>query len=263
MNDQLFMYVYLAFAGLFMGSFFNVLADRLSMGKTILGRSMCDSCGHMLEWKDLIPIVSFTLLKGKCRYCKASFSIQYPLSELFTAAVFVLTYYLSLHTYNQEALHIVHLLIASVFVVMLLSDLRYQILPDEMQIVLLFGALVRLFIMYQPTFSWNELSPYLLGSIVVMVPLLLVFLFSKGRGMGFGDVKFAVGMGLLLGMWSGLIAMYIAFLLGGVIGAAILLLNRGTMKSKIAFGPFLLIGTYLMLFFESEVILLFARLYSF
>ncbi|MBP7966839.1 prepilin peptidase [Candidatus Woesebacteria bacterium] len=263
MSETTVIYIFLAFTGLFFGSFLNVLADRLSFGKTILGRSKCDACNHVLTWYDLVPIISYTLLKGKCRYCKAPFSVQYPLSEMFTAAIFVLTYYLSIHSYHLVSLHVLHIFMAAIFVVMLLSDLRYQIIPDEMQITLFLVAIARLYFLLHPTLVFTEAQPYILGAFVVMLPLLLVFLFTKGKGMGFGDVKYAVSMGLLLGMWNGLIGLYLAFVLGGFVGAVILLLRKGGMKTKIAFGPFLFVATYLMLFFEADIILLLSRIYRF
>ena len=263
MTETFLIYIFIAFTGLFFGSFLNVLADRLSFGKTILGRSMCESCHHVLAWNDLIPVISYTLLNGKCRYCKASISIQYPLSEIFTAVMFVLTYYLSLQSYNQFPLHIIHVLIAAILVVMILSDLRYQILPDEMQIALIIVSLVRLYVLFQPTFASVDVKLYAIGALGVPLPLLLVFLFSKGRGMGFGDVKYAVSMGLLLGIWNGLIALYLAFIIGGLVGGAVLLLRKGSMKTKIAFGPFLFLGTYLMLFYEADIILILSRIYRF
>src|SRR3989338_11512033 len=88
-------YIFIGICGLLFGSFLNVLADRLSFGKTILGRSKCDSCKHELAWNDLLPIVSYIVLQGKCRYCKAPFSLQYPLVELFTGVIFALSWYVS------------------------------------------------------------------------------------------------------------------------------------------------------------------------
>ncbi len=263
MVESYIVYILLAFLGLFFGSFLNVLADRLSMGRTLFGRSKCDACHREILWYDLFPIISYVLLKAKCRHCKASLSIQYPLSELFTSAMFVLTYYLSVHHYNQDVLHFVHLVIVAILVVMFLSDMRYQIIPDEMQVALLVAALVRIYFLVIPGFEFVEVRTYLLGAAAVVAPLLLVFVLTKGRGMGFGDVKYAVSMGLLLGLWNGIIALYLAFILGGLVGGAILLARKGTMKSKIAFGPFLFAGTYAMLFYDVQIVSLLSLIYGF
>src|SRR3989344_9157803 len=141
LDSPVIVYIFIFFIGLFFGSFLNVLADRLSKGKTMLGRSICDSCKHTLAWNDLIPIVSYVILGGKCRYCKAPFSIQYPLAEIFTGVIFVLTWYVSTErlviSTDVFGLHIIHVAIAAVLIVMFLADIRYQIIPDEMQIALL------------------------------------------------------------------------------------------------------------------------------
>lgn len=259
------MYLYLGILGLFIGSFLNVLADRLPQEKTMLGRSKCDACKHVLSWLDLIPLISFTILRAKCRYCKASLSYQYPLSELFTSAVFMLTYHFSVQAYPfvNPLIHITHVAIGAVLVVMLLSDIRYQIIPDEMQIALFLLAIVRMVLLVPSSLFVSQLGSTAVAMVVVTAPLLLVFLLTKGRGMGFGDVKYAVSVGLLLGMWNGLISLYIAFVTGGIVGGIILLTRRGGMKSKIAFGPFLFLGTYLMLFFENDIVMLLSKIYGF
>ena len=267
-------FILVATFGLVFGSFFNVLADRLSYGKTILGRSKCESCKHQLSWNDLIPVLSFILLKGKCRYCKKSFSIQYPLSEIFTSAVFILTWYLSNHyllgfVRGDLFIHILYLATSGVLIVMLLADLRYQIIPDEMQVAL--GVIGLTKIIYISYFIaggnyiriFTDLWSGVLSGAIVMAPLLLVFFITKRRGMGFGDVKLTFVMGLFLGMWQGLGALYIGFVTGGVVGAILLLLKLGGRKTKIPFGPYLILGFYLMIFFEQEVYTIVSRVYGF
>ncbi len=260
--------------GLFFGSFFNVLADRLSKEETINGRSHCDKCKHVLEWYDLIPIISFTSLRGKCRYCRAPIAKGHLYSELITGVVFTLTWYFSHQFYGTLPLHIVHISIAGILIVMLLSDFRYQIIPDEMQIALALMGLVRFFYLtvniylpiwpqiYNPEY-FLLIGQMILGGFIVAVPLLMIFLVTKGKGMGFGDVKLTFNMGIVLGLWNGLYALYIGFISGGIVGAIILLLRRGGLKSKIAFGPFLILGMYIMLFYWYEVSELLKKIYHF
>ena len=267
-------YAYIFTLGLFFGSFFNVLADRLSKEETIGGRSHCDHCKHVLEWYDLIPIVSFTSLKGKCRYCRAPIAPGHVYSELITGVTFVLTWYFSHQFYGTFPLHIMHIVIAGILIVMLLSDIRYQIIPDEMQIALFVAGLWRFFFLTVninlPLFPqiWNIeylllVGQLLAGGIIVGIPLLLVFLVTKGKGMGFGDVKLTFNMGIVSGLWNGLYALYIAFIVGGIVGGIILLMKKGGLKSKIAFGPFLILGTYIMLFYWYEVAELLKKVYHF
>jgi len=267
------MYISIFIIGLFFGSFLNVLADRLSFGKTIMGRSKCDACNHELAWNDLIPIISFLWLQGKCRYCKKPFSIQYPLVEIFTGVIFACTWYLSTERLpvppDAYFLHVIHVAMAAVLIVMLLADLRYQVIPDELQIALVLLGLAKIiFVSYALGNAHalgisKDIGMALLYGVGVMAPLLLVFFLTKGRGMGFGDVKLAFIMGFILGLLSGFLALYIAFVAGGIVGGIMLLTKKGKRKSKIAFGPFLILGLYIMLFFESDLILLLSRLYGF
>lgn len=266
-------YIYIFIFGLFIGSFLNVLADRLSKEITINGRSKCDICHHVLAWYDLVPIISFTLLKGKCRYCRAPIAYGHVYAELLTATIFILTWYLSHKFYYMFWIHPIHLVIASILVVMFLSDIRYQIIPDEMQIGLILTGIARFFVLTydinQPVSQifTSEFSILVLqwigGAIIVSLPLLAVFLITKGKGMGFGDVKLTLGMGLVLGLWNGLYALYLSFISGGLVGGIILLLKKGGLKSKIAFGPFLILGTYIMLFYWYEVGELIRKIYHF
>lgn len=267
-------YCFIFILGLFFGSFFNVLADRLSKEQSINGRSRCDHCKHVLAWYDLIPVISFTLLKGKCRYCKAPINKGHLYSEILTGVIFLLTWYLSHQFYGVMGLHVIHLVIAGILIVMLLSDIRYQIIPDEMQIALGISGLVRFCFL---TINFNVplllqinnveyallAGQMLLGGVIVAVPLLLVFIVTKGRGMGFGDVKLSFNMGIVLGMWNGLYALYLGFISGGLVGGLLLLSKKKGLKSKIAFGPFLIIGTYIMLFYWYEVGEIIRKIYRF
>lgn len=262
---QSLLYLCLFIIGSFFGSFFNVLADRLSKEQTIGGRSKCDNCKHVLAWYDLIPIISFTSLSGKCRYCRAPISIGHLLSEIITGVLFILTYILSSRIYPGLQFQLIHIAITGVIVVMLLADLRYHIIPDEMQIVLfILGFIKLLFQQSIPqtielerilsiTFLTNG-GTHLGYGIIVALPILLIYGVTRGRGMGFGDVKLAFNMGFISGIWGGLAAIYIGFISGGIVGLILLLARKKKMKSKIAFGPFLLLGFYTILFYDTEVI---------
>ncbi len=248
----MFIYFYLFLFGLFIGSFLNVLSDRLPRDETIMGRSYCEFCKHQLSWKDLIPVVSFLYLKGHCRYCKKKFSSAYPISELFTAVMFILTWYLYTTYVSQNLLlGLVYVLITACLIVILLSDIKYHIIPDEINIALILLGLVKI-ILVGTTIPLFFL--HILQSFIVVLPLLLIFIATKGRGMGFGDVKFSFIIGLLVGWFQGLVTLYIAFIGGAIIGIILLIKRKAKMKSRMAFGPFLVIGLYVMLFFSEEIL---------
>lgn len=230
--------------GLAVGSFLNVLIDRLPNDKSILGRSHCDYCRKTLQPQDLIPIVSYMILKGRCRFCKKSLSLQYPLIELLTGVLFVLTWMVLADRGIVERIYTIA--IVAVFIAMFFSDIKYQILPDEEQVALLTISL--LFSIVNGASSTVLIERFVF-SFAAMVPLLLLYLVTKGKGMGFGDVKLSFVLGFLFGLKGALIILYIAFITGGIFGTVALLTKLHRLKSKIAFGPFLIIGVFIYLFF--------------
>lgn len=230
--------------GLTVGSFLNVLIDRLPNDKSILGRSHCDYCRKTLQPQDLIPIISYIILKGRCRFCKKSLSFQYPLIELLTGLFFVLTWIVLADKGIGEQSYT--MAIMAVFIAMFFSDIKYQILPDEEQVALLTISLI--FLITNGASSTSLIERFVF-SFAAMVPLLLLYLATKGKGMGFGDVKLSFVLGFLFGLQGALIILYIAFITGGIFGTFALLTKLHRLKSKIAFGPFLIIGAVVYLFF--------------
>lgn len=244
--------------GLCVGSFLNVLIDRLPRNKPIfLSRSYCDYCHRRLAWYDLIPILSFMILEGECRYCMKRISWQYPTVELITGMLFILvltsinrlidvTYLLPTLVYN--------LIIISGLIVIFFTDLKYRIIPDQILGILILNSLI-FFILTNP----QKLVIHLLsGSIFFLIFLGLVVV-TSGKGMGLGDVKYAFYMGLQLGFPIIIIAFYLAFLTGALLSLILIITGRKTMKSTIAFGPFLAISTFISLFYGQELWFIFKK----
>jgi leader peptidase (prepilin peptidase)/N-methyltransferase len=272
---------FLFILGLCVGSFLNVLIDRLPKGRSISGRSYCDHCRHLLSWLDLIPIVSFFLLKGQCRYCGKKISWQYPLVELLTGVIFILIFNFqfsmnwSLSHWHLIVNWILKIGILSCLVVIFFSDLKYQIIPDTIQVALfIFSLLLKLTEVFKDYSSVKllALNPSeasglglhcFIAGLVVMLPILFLYLATRARGMGFGDVKLSFTMGFLLGLKTGLLALYFGFVLGGIVGLILLLLRKKKLKSKIAFGPFLVLGIFIMLFWQKEIFQLMNKIYGF
>lgn len=246
--------VYLFILGLSIGSFLNVLIDRLPNDRKITGRSSCDYCRHKLSLFDLIPVFSFLFLAGACRYCKKKLSYFYPIVEITTGLFFVLSWLymdpIQKGLYNDTAVKILYLGIISILIVIFFTDWKYQIIPDQIQIAF-FLLTLALFIVYG--LSLQEISYRILEGFVVLLPILIIFLLTKGKGMGFGDVKLSFIIGFLLGIKSGLMVLYISFMLGAIIGIMLILLKQKKLKSKIAFGPFLVAGIQTLLFFKNEL----------
>lgn len=250
--------------GLSIGSFLNVLVDRLPKGESILGRSHCDYCKKKIAWYDLFPLVSFFLIRGRCRYCNRRLSYYYPLVEFLTGLVFVGVFlkYGSVDIFfNPPEFGILTawLVLFSSLIVIFFADLKYRLIPDSMQFMFLVSAFsVRILSQTNAALGgWPmrvipELQAGVIAGLFVMAPILFLFLVTRGKGMGFGDVKYAFGMGVLLGTKGGYMALYFGFVLGAVVGVALLVAGKKGFKSKIAFGPFLVAATVLVsLFFET------------
>jgi len=231
--------------GLVIGSFLNVVIYRLPRGLGyVRGRSFCPKCKHKINWFDNVPVISFLILKGHCRFCGKRISWQYPLVELLTGVLFYLSYlsHLSFLSY---------LLICGLVVIFFI-DLEHQIIPDEIVIPLSILFLVY-FLMTNPQLL---ITNYLITALISFLFLYFIFLLTKGKGMGFGDVKLAFLMGLVLGFPKIVVAFYLAFLTGAFIGIILILLGKAKLKQKIAFGPFLVFGTIFSLLWGEKIVTL-------
>lgn len=234
-------FVFLSFIfGITLGSFLGVLIDRLPRGEDVVSKpSHCESCGHKLKFYDLFPVISWITLNGKCRYCKTRLSPFYPFIELLTGTLFALiTFSISSSVPIDIPKILFYLFIASVLIVVFFADWKYGIIPD---VVLVPGIVVTIFWILGTSSGPYPIEPFI-SALMGMVGLLMIVFFTKGRGMGLGDVKFAVLMGLLAGYPRILVAFYIAFLTGALAGVILLLTGRKKLKQTIAFGPFLVIG---------------------
>jgi leader peptidase (prepilin peptidase) / N-methyltransferase len=241
-----FFYIYFFILGLLIGSFLNVLIDRIPRGEKLTGRSYCENCKKILSWKDLIPLISYFWLRAKCRYCKTPLSYQYPFLEILTSFIFVIIFYF----FNQTGIEIIYyLILMSALIVIFFADLKHWIIPDKILIPTLIASLIWMLVLHTDLLFVNLLSA--LGASAFF---LLIFLFTKGRGMGFGDVKFASLIGLVLGPWGAVIALYVAFLTGAAIGIILILWQKKSLKLAVPFGPFLIIGFFMSLFFQEEII---------
>ncbi len=230
--------------GLFLGSFLLVLADRLPRGEDVLiSRSHCERCGTVLSWHELIPVVSYLWQRGMCATCHTHLSISYPLAELATAVGLSLVYM----TYGSSTL--TFLLIAVMycaFIVIFFADVQYQIIPDSMLVIITIAA-AGLWVSNPNAYE----IPARLGSAIVACLLFYgLWRGSAGRALGFGDVKFVFVEGLLLGFPGIVFGLYAAFISGALVGILLLVTGKKRMKSKIAFGPFLLFGMLLTIVFE-------------
>ncbi|OEF98058.1 prepilin peptidase [Vulcanibacillus modesticaldus] len=241
---NLLFWIFYSILALFIGSFLNVVALRVPKKESIIfPPSHCPICQHRLSVLDLIPVLSYIGLKGKCRYCGTKISPIYPLGELLTLFIFLLLPYFV--GYNTE------LVIGYPFVMLMiavtLSDLKYQIIPNRLTypgIVLLF--VLRLWIHTEAIWS------YLIGAFVGSGFLLLVAILSRG-GMGGGDIKLFFFIGLALGWQNTLLALFLSMAIGAIFGGILLITGKVQRKQMIPFGPFIFIGTIITYFYGEEI----------
>jgi len=246
--DLLF-YFFLFLFGTFIGSFLGVLVDRLPHGETVLrGRSHCAFCHKTLGVLDLVPVVSYLFLRGKCRYCKKKLSLFYPVIEILTGLLFILPFAIFHLPFSIDLFF--YLFILSSLIVLFFVDLKYGILPFPV----VFPAILVTFFYLIITSPFSLLTSHFIAAFGAFVFFFLLFVITRGRGMGFGDVVYVILMGLLLGFPGILFGLYFAFVTGAIVSLILVGLKRKKIHgSTIAFGPFLIFGTIVMMFWGEEL----------
>jgi len=253
-------YLILFLLGLCIGSFLNVLIDRIPKNESISGRSYCPHCKTRLSWYDLIPIFSFLILGRRCRYCKKPISWQYPIVEITTGLLFLLIFNFSTlggPALGWQFLNFLYYLIISCFlVVIFFSDLKYYIIPDKIIYPAIAVSSIWYFVcsIFFKIYTRYEILNTIYSAFGAALFFLLIVLVSRGKWMGVGDVKFAVFMGLLLGWPNILVALFLAVFLGAIIGLGLIILGKKKLKSEIPFGPFLVTGTFIAMFWGQKII---------
>lgn len=253
--------------GASIGSFLNVLIDRLPKNQSILGRSRCDFCKKKIAWYDLIPIVSYFILKGKSRCCYKKLSFQYPLVETITGLIFVFLFKGITDSFLLRTILVGGII--SSLIVIFFSDLKYHLISDYiLWAFFIFSLLFKIstanfFGAANNIILFKETTQSIISGLFVVLPIFLIYYISHERAMGLGDVYLSAIIGFLLGWKEGFIALYIAFITGAIFGLILIITRKKKLKSKIAFGPFLVIGTIVMLFFADKVWYLIYKIYNF
>lgn len=250
----LFVFVF----GAVIGSFLNAAIFRLHDGRSVVkGRSKCMTCEEPIGPMDLIPIVSFLLLRGRCRSCKNVISWQYPLVEFVLGLLFVLFYVKFAEGWFgvyliQSIGGLYSLARAWIFIgflaVLFVYDLRYMIIPDQFSLPAIIVALIVNLWIGIPA------SSLLLGMIVFGAFFYLQFVISQGTWVGGGDIRMGVLIGAMLGLTQGFVALFIAYFLGALVGVALLVSKRVQRKTQIPFGTFLTTGVLTVLFFGDAIL---------
>lgn len=229
--------ILIAIFGTAVGSFLNVCIHRLPLRESLAWPgSHCPRCHAPVKPYDNIPIASYLWLRGRCRSCRAPISIQYPIVELTTGAVFLGAYLL----FDSPALLIQRVLFACSMIVLFVIDLEHRILPD---VITLPGIVLGLaFSLFMPPGWRDALIGIVLGGGSLWLMGELYFRIRHEEGMGFGDVKMLAMIGAFLGWKLMLLTLVLSSFLGSIVGITMIALNRGDMKYALPFGTFLAIG---------------------
>lgn len=283
-----------ATVGLILGSLIKCLADRSTTKESFFTRSHCDRCKHPLNWLDLIPIVSFAISRGKCRYCHKRLSNMLPIYEAISSILFAVLFYnflpetVFLAPSILSIAPILDLVLKSfaitVFLICLITDVQTGLIPNRITyaaaiIVIVYqiaSSIAKVGVLYY-SLTTTVLGKYLLPphsdyfyrhAVEILFPLidnlaaaiclglffLLLIVVTKGKGMGGGDLKLSIFIGLCLGLLPSLAAMMIAFILGSIFGIAMILIGKKSFGQTIPFGPFLSIGSILVILWGPQII---------
>ncbi len=245
--------IYAALLGLIVGSYLNVLVHRLPSGKsTIWPRSSCPFCGGSIKIRDNIPLLSFLLLKGRCRHCGAPISWRYPLIEGFTALAFVacaLRFGVTIET-------LIAILFVALMVLLAAIDMEHFLLPDSITLPgLLLGLALRAW--HPHTSFLDALAGAVLGAGLLILLINFWFWLRHEEGMGLGDVNMLALIGAFLGWQGVLTTLFVAALTGALTGILLLLTGRVGLRSRLPFGVFLALGGLVSLFFGDFLALYF------
>lgn len=243
------LYFFVFVFGLIFGSFISAISWRIPRNVSFVkGRSMCPKCASQIAWFDNIPVLSFLILGGKCRHCKNSISFRYPVIELATALGFVAIF----HNFIMSKIGIFALIIYLLMFILLLTifviDLEHQIIPDPLTFIGIAVYFLYLLFSNQPAILAS-----LFSGLIGATFLLTIYLVTKGRGMGLGDVKFAILGGLIVGINLLPLWLLLSFIIGAISGIILIFVGKAKMQTKIAFGPFLVLSIAIVLFLGNYI----------
>lgn len=241
--------LFLFLLGLAVGSFLNVVALRYKPGAWIFtkdifwGRSHCPKCQQNLRWYELVPILSFFIQLGRCRHCHQLITWQYPIVELISGLVFV-----SVPLYLSSPF--IWIMAILTLTLIALIDYRLSIIPDQLNWFLAFLGLA--------FFGLNSIWGFLFGAGIFALIIFTYYQLTKVHGMGFGDLKLAAALGFLFGWPKIVLIVALAFVIGGLWAAVLLLAKRKAVRDSLPLGPFLVIAAILIMFIGDNLI----RFYS-
>ena len=260
--------VFIFILGTIVGSFLNVCIHRLPRGESVIyPASHCPACGQKLRGLELVPVAGYFILGGRCRYCKKPISFRYPLVELMTGALFAgVALAFPLVSFPLE--FFAYLIFSSLMIIVFFTDLEQQIIPDSISITGVILGLLFNFIkgMFFQKGAINVFLSSLFGMLIGYVLLYLIAklgkLYFKKEVMGEGDLYLAALLGAYLGWQGALLSIFMAYLLAGVISLVLLALGKIKMGGYLPFGPALVGGGIIALFFGERMVTWYLKLFT-
>jgi len=236
--------------GLIVGSFSNVCIYRIPRNESIIyPASHCPKCRSKIKPVDNIPLLSFILLKGRCRNCKSKISIQYPIVELITGLIYLIIYL----TYGLSIQSLIYIILSSALIIMAFIDLNEQIIPDVISLPgIVIGFIISFFVPYI-SFINSALGVVVGGGIILIIGLGGSVIFKK-EAMGGGDVKLAAMIGAFLGWRYIIISLFLGFFLGALAGIILILSKIKSREDVVPFGPFIVLGSFITLLWGEQII---------
>ncbi len=236
--------------GTIVGSFLNVCIYRIPTGESVIYPfSHCPKCGEKIKWYDNIPIISYLILRGKCRNCGEEISVQYPLIELLTG---ILTAGV-ICKFGVSFVSLYFLILIYVLIVVSMIDLKTMLVPVKLcYFAMVAGILLSLFV---PVISFKDsILGASFGAGIILFIIETYYIFTGKEGMGYGDANIMAVIGAFLGWEKVLLTIFFASLIGSVVGIALMVLKGKNSKFALPFGPFLSAGTYITILFGDEII---------
>lgn len=250
-----------------MGSFAYAMTGRMYVGKNwVNDRSACDSCGHTLNWYDLVPLLSWVSARGKCRYCSAKLSPVYPGVELLSAAALLVSYIHWPYGWSGlgVALFVLWLVMLTLLISLVIFDLSWFLLPDKIVYTLVGLAFVQQILIISYSWSLSSVPGIIAGALVGSGLFYALFALSGGRYIGGGDVKYGLFFGILLGSGvKSLMVIGFASVLGTLVTLPFMLGKKGALRTQIPFGPFLIAATMIVYLHGDKIINAYSTLYLF
>lgn len=259
--------------GTVVGSFLNTVAYRSVYGGSVFsGRSFCPRCKHDLSTRDLIPLVSYFTLRGRCRYCSKKISVQYPIVEAATGIVFAfvfLYWFQSIESFTYHASRItfldyfglVYLLfLVSILIVLAVTDIVDGLLPNSVVLPsIVIVASYKLFLLFAGNHTLSSLSLDFLSAFLAAAAFFAIVYLSKEKALGGGDVKLIFLLSLIVGWPILLLNLFLAFLTGGIVAVMLILLGKKRFGQSLPLGPFLNLGTFISIFYGQQLLDIYLR----